>query len=57
MTVLLALETALEAMQEAKQEIIGIEATNANRKELDEAYNGLRRAIESVNKLLNPTDE
>lgn len=47
-----ALERALEAILEAKREIILIEATNSNRKTLDDAYAGLVKAENAITRLI-----
>lgn len=46
------LERTLESIQEAKREIILIEATNRNRKDLDDAFQGLVTAERSIERLL-----
>lgn len=45
------LERYLEAIQEAKREIILIEATSKNRTDLDGAYQGLVMAERSIERL------
>lgn len=48
------LERALDAIQEAKREIILTEATNANRKALDDAYAGMAKAEQAIRQLIQP---
>lgn len=47
------LERCLESIQEAKREIILLEATNENRKDLDGAYQGLAMAERSIERLFH----
>ena len=47
------LERTLEAIQVAKREIMLIEATSKNRKDLDGAYHGLVIAERSIERLLS----
>ena len=49
-----AIEHAIEAAESAKREIILIEADRDNQALLDDAYDALTKAIESLSKLLEP---
>ena len=51
-----ALETAIEAAQEAQHAILAIEATPKNRTALDATYIALRDAIQHLNQLLEPVE-
>jgi len=44
-------ESTLKALEEIREAIIALEATNANRTILDEAYSGVVSAIRGLSKL------
>ena len=47
------LETALAAIADAKREILRIDPTNETRKDLDQAFDSLEKASQSIKRLLH----
>lgn len=51
-----ALETAIEADEDAKRAILTVDPTSKSKPALDSAYNALRTAIEELRQILEPVE-